>query len=106
LGVFSYYEDIDEDVEDSMKKTSRNVEVDSGQSVILRSPKAQNLLATARSSRSLSRAVPLLGWLLGIYMGRCYINRLPSNSLRFVIMLITKKERQAANITESIISGG
>jgi hypothetical protein len=27
LGVFSYYEDIDEDVEDSMEKTSRNVEV-------------------------------------------------------------------------------
>jgi hypothetical protein len=45
LGVFSYYEDIDEDVEDSMKKTSRDVEVDSGQSVILRSPETQNLLA-------------------------------------------------------------
>jgi hypothetical protein len=27
LGVLSYYEDIDEDVEDSMEKTSRNVEV-------------------------------------------------------------------------------
>jgi hypothetical protein len=48
LGVLSYYEDINEDVEDSMKKTSRDVEVDSGQSVVLRSPETQNLLATAR----------------------------------------------------------
>jgi hypothetical protein len=31
-----------------MEKTSRNIEVDPGQSVILRSPETQNLLATAR----------------------------------------------------------
>jgi hypothetical protein len=58
LGVLSYYEDIDEDVEDSMEKTSRNVEVAPDKFAILRSPETQNLLATARSSRSLSRAVP------------------------------------------------
>jgi hypothetical protein len=46
LGVLFYYEDIDEDVEDSMKKTSRNVEVDPDKPVILRSPETQNLLAT------------------------------------------------------------
>jgi hypothetical protein len=38
LGVLSYYEDIDEDVEDSMEKTSRNVEVAPDKFAILRSP--------------------------------------------------------------------
>ena len=35
LGVLSYYDVIDEDVEDSMEKTSRNVEVDSDKFAIL-----------------------------------------------------------------------
>jgi hypothetical protein len=40
-----FIEDIDEYVEDSMKKASRDVEVDPEQSAILRSPETQNLLA-------------------------------------------------------------
>jgi hypothetical protein len=48
LGVLSYYEDIDEDVEDSMEKTSRNVEVAPDKFAILRSPETRNLLVTAR----------------------------------------------------------